>query len=105
MCSSDLFRRQVIQPMRLTSSGFGLEIEMTALICKTAARTYEVPISYYGRTYEEGKKIGLRDGLWAIFYLFWFNLIACRVGSGRRYVVTVNKWLEESGGDRSAERS
>jgi glycosyltransferase involved in cell wall biosynthesis len=94
------FRRQVIQPMRLTSSGFGLEIEITALVCKTSARTYEVPISYYGRTYEEGKKIGLRDGLWAICYLFWFNLIACRIGEGKRYVVVVNKWLEEAGADQ-----
>lgn len=88
------FRRKVIQPMRLTSSGFGLEIEMTALICKTIARTYEVPISYYGRTYEEGKKIGLRDGLAALWYLFWFNLVACRFGAGRRYVLEVNNWLE-----------
>ena len=87
------FRREVIQPMRLTSSGFGLEIEMTALICKTIARTYEVPISYYGRTYEEGKKIGLRDGLAALWYLFWFNLVACRYGNGRRYVRQVNNWL------------
>ena len=60
------FRAGVIKPLQLTSSGFGMEVEITAMICKTAARTYEVPISYYGRTYEEGKKIGICDGLAAL---------------------------------------
>jgi hypothetical protein len=51
------FRREVIQPLRLTSKGFGMEVEITAMICKTRARTYEVPISYHGRTYEEGRRL------------------------------------------------
>ena len=75
---------------------------MTALICKTIARTYEVPISYYGRTYEEGKKIGLRDGLTALWYRFWFNLVASRYCAGRKYVLEVNNWLEN---DRRSSRS
>src|SRR5579875_538759 len=43
------FRAGVIKPLRLSSQGFGMEVEITALVCKTRARTYEVPISYYGR--------------------------------------------------------
>jgi glycosyltransferase involved in cell wall biosynthesis len=87
------FRREVIQPMELRSSGFGLEIEITAGICQTNARTYEVPISYYGRTYDEGKKIGLRDGVAAVWYILWFNLVAFRLPSGRKYTRLVNEWL------------
>ena len=52
------FRAGVIKPLRLTSRGFGMEVEITALVSKSGARTYEVPISYYGRSYEEGKKMG-----------------------------------------------
>jgi glycosyltransferase involved in cell wall biosynthesis len=70
------FRAGVIKPLRLTSSGFGMEIEITALITKTEARTYEVPISYYGRSYEEGKKIGVWDGVMAGLYIFYCNLVA-----------------------------
>ena len=62
------FRAGVIKPLRLSSQRFGMEVEITAMVCKTNARTYEVPISYYGRTYQEGKKIGFarragRDGV------------------------------------------
>src|SRR3954447_15082148 len=46
------FRADVIKPLTLTSKGFGMEVEMTAMVCTTHARTYEVPISYYGRTNE-----------------------------------------------------
>ena len=63
------FRASVIKPFPLTSSGFGMEVEITALVCKTIARTYEIPISYYGRTYEEGKKIALKDGIHALWHL------------------------------------
>ena len=59
--------------MIIESRGFGVEIEVTAKIAKLGAVVYEVPISYYGRTYEEGKKIGFRDGLLAIWYVFRFN--------------------------------
>lgn len=90
------FRAGVIKPLRLTSSGFGMEVEITAMICRTKARTYEVPISYYGRSYEEGKKIGFRDGLMAGFYILWFNLIQRWFPSARRYVREVNSYLEQS---------
>ncbi len=92
------FRREVIAPMNLTSRGFGMEVEITALICKTIARTYEVPISYYGRTYDEGKKIGLKDGIAAIWYILYYNLAAPWTGDGQRYIATVNDALKRGRG-------
>ncbi len=50
------FRGEIIRGMTINSQGFGIEIEITAKIAKTKFRIYEVPISYYGRTYDEGKK-------------------------------------------------
>jgi len=87
------FRAGVIKPIRLTSRGFGMEVEITALVSKSGARTYEVPISYYGRSYEEGKKIGLRDGIMALFYIAFYNLIAPRLASGRRYIDEAKSFL------------
>ncbi len=68
------FRGDIIRNMNIVSSGFGVEIEVTAKIAKLKAAIYEVPISYYGRTYNEGKKIGLTDGLLAFWYIVRFNL-------------------------------
>lgn len=89
------FRGEVIRPLCLKSRGFGMEIEITAMICKTIARTYEVPISYYGRTYEEGKKIGVRDGIAALWYIFYFNLLFPWTRPCREYVQRVNASLAE----------
>ena len=88
-------RREVLKPIRLRSRGFGMEVEITAAICKTKARTYEVPISYYGRTYEEGKKIGWLDGVEAIWYILYFNLFHPWTKVGREYRREVNQLLEE----------
>jgi len=90
------FRAGVIRPLQLSSSGFGMEIEITSMICRTRARTYEVPISYYGRTYDEGKKIGMIDALMAVWYLFYYNLVHPLTPSGRRYVRQANAFLAES---------
>ena len=68
------FRGEIIRNMIVTSSGFGFEIEVTAKIAKLKCAIYEVPISYHGRTYEEGKKIGFSDGLAALWYVLKFNL-------------------------------
>lgn len=68
------FRGEIIRNMVLTSKAFGIEIEVTAKIAKLGCAIYEVPISYYGRTYEQGKKIGLSDGLMALWYIVRFNL-------------------------------
>jgi len=89
------FRAEVIKPLILTSKGFGMEVEISAMICKTHARTYEVPISYYGRAYEEGKKIGFMDGVDALWYIFYYNLITPRTSAGRRYIKQVNESLSQ----------
>ncbi len=67
------FRGEIIRNMTITSSGFGFEIEVTAKVAKLKCAVYEVPISYYGRTYEEGKKIGFKDGIAALFYILKYN--------------------------------
>ncbi len=74
------FRGEIIRNMRVSSRGFGFEVEVTAKIAKLRCAVYEVPISYYGRTYEEGKKAGFRDGLKAIWLLVRFNLF-CSLNS------------------------
>ncbi len=68
------FRGDIIRNMKITSSGFGFEIEVTAKAAKLKCAIYEVPISYRGRTYDEGKKIGLKDGFAALWYIIKFNL-------------------------------
>jgi len=77
------FRGDIIRNMVIVSSGFGFEVEATAKVAKLGCPIYEVPISYYGRTYEEGKKIGLRDGLLAVWLIFRFNLF-CGLSSAYR---------------------
>ena len=68
------FKSPILQNMIITSKGFGIEIEMTAKISKLPqVRVFEVPISYYGRSYEEGKKIHLSDGVWAVWYIIKYN--------------------------------
>ncbi len=70
-----MFTQQVIKDLRLTSDGFGVEIEISAQIARARRwRIYEVGISYYGRTYDEGKKINWIDGLKALVYLFKFRI-------------------------------
>ena len=67
------FRSGIIRNMIITSRGFGFEIEVTAKIAKLGCVIYEVPISYHGRTYEEGKKIGLPDGIQALWPILRYN--------------------------------
>ena len=68
-----VFKKEVLDAIQLKSNRFGFEPEFTMKIAKKGFRVYEVPISYSGRTYEEGKKIGWRDGLSAIFAILWFR--------------------------------
>jgi glycosyltransferase involved in cell wall biosynthesis len=68
------FRGDIIRNMKIVSRGFGFEIEVTAKIAKLHCAVYETPISYYGRTYAEGKKIGMTDGLIAFWLILRFNL-------------------------------
>jgi glycosyltransferase involved in cell wall biosynthesis len=69
------FRGDIIRNMKITSSGFGFEIEVTAKVAKLGVAIYEVPISYHGRTYAQGKKIGMKDGIAALWYIFRFNFL------------------------------
>lgn len=69
-----VFRRALLQGMTLRSNRFGIEPELTAKFARSRARIYEVPISYHGRTYAEGKKIGWRDGFTAIWAIVRYNL-------------------------------
>ena len=63
------FRSEVLRSLDLREDGFSIEPEITAKVCKQHLRVYQLPISYYGRTYEEGKKITWRDGFRAIWVL------------------------------------
>jgi glycosyltransferase involved in cell wall biosynthesis len=63
------FRTDVLRSLKLTENHFGIEPEITARVCKAKLRIYELPIAYYGRTYEEGKNITWRDGFKAVFVL------------------------------------
>jgi glycosyltransferase involved in cell wall biosynthesis len=81
------FRGHIIRSMVIESRGFGFEVEVTAKVAKLAGlgfAIYEVPISYYGRTYAEGKKIGMKDGLYALWYIIRFNLLCSLRSSYRR---------------------
>ena len=70
-----MFTSEVLNGLKLTSDDFGLEIEISAQIARARRwRIYEVGISYYGRTYDEGKKINWLDGLKALVYLFKFRI-------------------------------
>jgi len=70
-----LFRRETIQSIDLKENRFGFEPEITAKVARISKiRIYEVGISYYGRTYEEGKKIGWKDGFRAIYCILKYNL-------------------------------
>jgi glycosyltransferase involved in cell wall biosynthesis len=68
-----VFKREVLAGMNLKSNRFGFEPEFTVKIAKKDCRIYEVPISYSGRTYAEGKKIGWKDGVKAVFAIIWFR--------------------------------
>ncbi|MBN3940372.1 MAG: glycosyltransferase family 2 protein [Nostoc sp.] len=68
------FRREIIQSIKIQENRFGFEPEITAKLAKMKCRIYEVGISYYGRTYKEGKKIGWKDGIIAIFCIIKYNL-------------------------------
>ncbi|HYV98306.1 MAG TPA: glycosyltransferase family 2 protein [Gemmatimonadaceae bacterium] len=68
-------RGDLARSLKLTSNRFGFEPEITARLAQAGARIFEVPISYSGRTYEEGKKIGWRDGIAALRHILYYNLV------------------------------
>jgi glycosyltransferase involved in cell wall biosynthesis len=68
------FRAELLQKITLRENRFGFEPEFTAKVSKARCRIYEVPISYSGRDYAEGKKIGWKDGIAAIYFIFKYSL-------------------------------
>jgi hypothetical protein len=69
-----VFRREIIQTIPIEENRFGFEPEITAKVAKLRCRVYEVGISYYGRTYAEGKKIGWKDAVRAVYCIVKYNL-------------------------------
>jgi glycosyltransferase involved in cell wall biosynthesis len=93
------FRGEILRNMSLRSNGFGFDMEVTAKIAKLHCRIYEVPISYDGRTYEEGKKITAMDGVYALWYIFKYNVF---VGLSRSYkavpqLLSNEEWISRNG--------
>ncbi|MBW1873446.1 MAG: glycosyltransferase family 2 protein [Deltaproteobacteria bacterium] len=69
-----MFKADLVAGVELTAERFGIEPELTALFAKNGVRVYEVPISYAGRSYVAGKKIGVKDGIEAIYAIMKYNL-------------------------------
>ena len=79
------FRREVVQNLKLSSERFGIEVEMTAKLARSRQlRIWEVPISYQPRRYDEGKKIGWKDGVAALWHIIRFNCFCSDEKSFRR---------------------
>lgn len=70
-----LAKRQILNDLNLRAIGFDIDVEIICSAFKKKKRIAEIPISYYPRTYKEGKKIRWKDGLWAIFYMFKYRFI------------------------------
>jgi len=96
-----MVRADILKRLRLTGDGFEMEPELTARLARWGARIYEVPVSYYGRTYEEGKKIGPIDGLKAIWAILRYGLwdtrftdhAGCYILSSVTHVKRYNRWI------------
>ena len=87
-----VFRSFLLTKMPIRSTGFGFEVEVTAKVCKTKARIYEAPISYHGRTYEQGKKISPLDGVLALWYILKYNIAVD--SQTRSYINACNERLK-----------
>ena len=79
-----MVRMDLLRSLPLTADRFGIEPELTARLAQSGARIYEVPITYHGRTYAEGKKIRWTDGIAAIWHIIRFNLGGPRPPKYRR---------------------
>ena len=95
------FRTDLVKPLSIRSNSFAFEIEITAKLAALGARIYEVPVSYHGRTYLEGKKITWVDGIWALWAAVRFRLLPdlgggrpeARSRDGQRRLKRLNRWL------------
>jgi glycosyltransferase involved in cell wall biosynthesis len=73
-CCYKVFTKEALRGITIEENRFGFEPEITAKVAKKKLRIYEVPVSYYGRTYADGKKMGWRDGVWAIWCILKYNI-------------------------------
>jgi glycosyltransferase involved in cell wall biosynthesis len=96
------FRADVIKQIQIESNRFGMEPEITAKVAKLNCRVYEVPISYYGRDYSEGKKITWKDGFSAIWCILKFNF---RSREALNREVEAVKYFPQLSGEQPADRS
>jgi len=94
-----LVRAPLMKRLILTADRFGFEPEITARLAQAHARIWELPISYSGRTYEEGKKIGWRDGAAAFWHIFHFNVFPPRNDDVRK-----KHRVQHGGADKGLER-
>ncbi len=90
------FRREVIQSIPLEEDRFGFEPEVTVKVAKRRLRIYEVGISYSGRTYEEGKKIGWKDGVRALWVLLKYSLTETKVDRGERSCPDTERAIQDT---------
>lgn len=97
-----VFRRELIQSILLEEDRFGFEPEVTAKLARTGARIYEVGISYHGRTYEEGKKIGVKDGFRAIWCILKYRLKPLRRTEPSKAPQQPGEHISVEGGDKLA---
>ena len=88
-----IFKTEVLRKITIESNRFGFEPEITAKIAQLGCRIYEIPISYWGRDYSEGKKISWKDGIAALYWIIRYNLF-------RR---TLKKSIKEGSGGRGFE--
>jgi glycosyltransferase involved in cell wall biosynthesis len=87
------FRREVLKDLRIEEKRFGFEPEITAKLAQRRCRFYEVGISYHGRTYAEGKKIGWRDGVRALYAILKYNLWAREKSVAYRQTANVSRYV------------
>ena len=92
------FRTDVIKNLNLKSDRFGFEPEVTAKVAKSPCVVYEVPISYHGRTYSQGKKITWRDGAAAVVHIVLYNMFRSPEQCRRRPWAEVPGLVEQQGG-------
>jgi glycosyltransferase involved in cell wall biosynthesis len=90
------FRTDLLKPMPITSHRFGIEIEVTAMLARTAANLVETPVNYSARSFREGKKIRFVDGVWAVYYLAYYNLVAPWRAASKQYFRKAAEVLESS---------
>jgi glycosyltransferase involved in cell wall biosynthesis len=97
-----VFRTDLLKRMRLTTDRFGFEPEVTARVAQMRCRVYELPISYWGRDYESGKKITWRDGVAALWHIIKFNLLD-RMPTPERRPADDLAWQGNSTGQKTSE--